>query len=127
MSQQSNTKNVEQNQETVKNSEINTAGIYDLSNPFFRNFLSLKRISVNLHKINEILESLDNELFEYRNCVNNKLSQKTETSDDPEIIMWWKKEVHKEMKNFYHNTSYCLKVLCDNFCVKDKHECYVRL
>ena len=127
MSEQSNIKNADQNQKKIKNSEIDTAGIYDLSNPFYRNFLALKRISIHLHEINEILESMDNELFEYRNCVKNKLLQKTEMCDDPEIILWWKSEVQKEMKIFYYNTSYCLKILCDNFCVKDIHECYVSL
>ena len=127
MSEQSNTENVKENPKTSKNPEIDTAGIYDISNPFFKNFLALNRISVHLHEVNEILESMDNELFEYRNCVKNKLLQKTETCDDPEIILWWKSEVQKEMKIFYYKTSYCLKILCDNFCVKDKHECYVRL
>ena len=119
--------NVKQNQETVENPEIDTAGIYDISNPFFRNFLSLKRISTRLHEVNEILESMDNELVEYRKCVKNKFQLKTEESDDSENRLWRKNEVQNEMKIFYHSTSYCLKILCDSFCAKYKHECYVCL
>ena len=106
MGEQDNTKNV--NQDAVENPEIDTAGIYDLSNPFFKNFLALKHISVHLHEVNEILESIDNQLLEYRNCVKNQL-QTTEAHDDPTIRLWWTREIQKEMKIFYFNTAYCLK------------------
>lgn len=123
MSEQDNTNNV--NQDTVESLEINTAGIYDLSNPFFKNFLALKHISAHLHEVNEILESMDNQLLEYRNSVKNKLEQQTETHDDPTIKLWWTKQIQQEMKIFYFNTANCLKVLCQNFCVQDKHYCHV--
>ena len=105
-------------QETVKNQEIDTAGIYDFSNPFFRNYISLKHILTHLHEVNEILQLLDEELMKYRNCVQKKLSPTTEMQDDPKMVLWWKKEIQKEMKIFYYNTSYCLKILCSNFCKK---------
>ena len=122
MSEQSNTENVNH---TVDSPEIDTTGIYDLSNPFFKNFLALKDISVHLREVNEILESMDNQLLEYRNSVKNKLEQTTQTHDDPTIKLWWTKQIQKEMKIFYFNTSYCLKMLCHNFCVQGKHYCNV--
>ena len=115
------------NKKTDKNPEVDTAGIYDISNPFFKNWLTLKRIFVHLHTMNEILEAIDNELFEYRNCVQDNLLQKTETSENPKLILWWKKEIQKEIKKFHHNSLHCLKILCDNFCAKDKHDGYFRM
>ena len=123
MSEQGNTKNV--NQDTVKSPEIDTAGIYDILNLYFRKFLALQRISEHLHEINEILESMDNELLEYRNCVKKTLQEKTEAHNNPAIKFYWTKQIEKEMKIFYSNTAYCLKVLCQNFCVQGKHYCNV--
>ena len=125
MSEPSNTVNVSKNvdQKSEPNPKIHTTGIHDISNPFFRIFLALKRISVHLHEVNEILESMENELVEYRKCVTYQLLPNTEVHDDPKIKLWWEQQIQIEMKNFYYNTSHCLKILCFNFCERNNHYC----
>ena len=130
MSEPTNTVNISKdvNQKSKPNPEIHTAGdnleihtkdIHEILNPF----LALERISVHLHEVNEILESMENELVEYRKCVTYQLLPNTEVHDDPKIKLWWEQQIQIEMKNFYYNTSHCLKILCFNFCERNNHYC----
>ena len=94
------------------------AGIFDTSDPSHVVHRSMRRISVHLHKINEALESLDGELVKYRACIKNKLLGKLNPSHDSDTRLWWHREIQNEMKVFHFYASFCIKLLCKNFCLE---------
>ena len=104
---------------------IDTAGIYkDPSNPNH----CLRRIAVHLRKLNDTLESLDSELVKYRACIKTRLTQKIDNSlekEDADTRLWWYREIKNEMKVSHYYASYCLKILCRDFCGEEEHERYV--
>ena len=117
--------------EPVRNTEdsdnfnnIDTAGIFkDSSNPNH----CLRRIASHLHKINDTLESLDSELVKYRACVRNKIAQKvddTTENDESDERLWWYREIKNEMKISHYYASYCLRILCRDFCGEEEHDRY---
>ena len=64
------------------------AGIYNTSDPTHV-VHCMRRISTHLHRINESLESLDNELVNYRTCLKDKLLGKPNISGDSTTRLWW--------------------------------------
>ena len=94
------------------------AGIYDTSNPSHVVHHSMRRISANLRRINESLESLDSELVNYRACIKNKLLGKLNISGDSDTRLWWHREIQNELKVFHLYASFCIKFLCKDFCLE---------
>ena len=93
------------------------AGIYNNSD-LTHVVLCMRRISGHLRRINESLESLDNELVNYRTCINNKLLGKPNTSGDSTTRLWWHREIQNELKVFHFYASFCMKLLCKDFCLE---------
>ena len=93
-------------------------GIYDTSDPSHVVHHSMGRMSPHLRRINEALESLDSELVKYRACIKNKLLGKLNPSHDSETRLWWHCEIQNEMKVFHFYASFCMKLLCKDFCLE---------
>ena len=93
------------------------AGIYDTSNPSHV-VHSMRRISAHLRRINESLESLDSELVNYRTCLKDKLLGKPNISGDSATRLWWHREIQNELKVFHFYASFCMKLLCKDFCLE---------
>ena len=106
-----------------EDSGSDVAGIFDTSDPSHVVHHSMRRISAHLHRINEALESLDSELVKYRACIKNKLLGKLNTSHDPDTRLWWHCEIQNEMKVFHFYASFCIKLLCKDFCLEHYPVC----
>ena len=78
----------------------------------------MHRISAHLRRINESLESLDSELVNYRTCIKNKLLGKLNISCDSDTRLWWHREIQNELKVFHFYASFCMKLLCKDFCLE---------
>ena len=93
-------------------------GIYDTSDQNRVVHHSLRRMCAHLRKINEALESLDSELVQYRACIKDKLLGKLNNSRDSDAKLWWHHEISNEMKVFHFYESFCMKLLCKDFCLE---------
>ena len=78
----------------------------------------MHRISAHLCRINESLESLDSELVNYRTCLKDKLLGKNNISGDSATRLWWHHEFQNELKVFHFYASFCIKLLCKDFCLE---------
>ena len=99
-------------------SDPDETGIYHTSDPAHVVHHSMPRISSHLCRINESLESLDSELVNYRACVKNKLLGKLNPSRDSDTRLWWHREIQNELKVFHFYVSFCIKLLCKDFCLE---------
>ena len=105
--------------------EIDECGIYDTTKKDHKYFIALKHISHHLNKINKTLESLDHELVEYRKVKKQCLVHDEVDQNDLETRIWWNRTIQNEMRIFHYNASYCLKMICKDFCITGEEEHYV--
>ena len=99
-------------------SDSDVAGIFNTSDPSHIVHHSMSRMSAHLPSINKALESLDSELVKYRACIKNKLLGKLNLSQDTDTRLWWHREIQNEMKVFHFYASFCMKLLCKDFCLE---------
>ena len=83
----------------------------------------MRRISAHLRRINESLESLDSELVNYRTCFKDNLLGKPNISGDSATRLWWYREIQNKLKVFHFYASFCMKLLCKDFCL-EQHSVY---
>ena len=114
---------VEQNED--KDTEVDKCGIYDTTKKDFKYFFALKRISHHLNQINKTLESLDHELVEYRKVKKTCIVHDDADQSDLDTRLWWTRSIQNEMRIFHYNASYCLKMICHDFCSKSEEEHFV--
>ena len=96
------------------------AGIYNTSDPTHV-VLCMRRISAHLCRINESLESLDNELVNYRTCIKAKLLGKPNTSGDSTTRLWWHREIQNELKVLHFYASFLHEIVVQRFLFGTAH------
>ena len=117
----SNRNNVYNPTETLE-PPIDTTGIYSLPEDELHISNSLHRIATHVHKINETLASLDSEMVKYRASIKAVIQKSVANSkEDNEANAWWQREIHSEMKVLHYYSTFCIRVLCQEFCTHNNH------
>ena len=102
------------------NPDTDVAGFVDTNDNNQVLIDNLRQITRQVNKINESLTLLDLALVKYRASISAEIQNRPITSKEvKESKMWYCREIENEMKVFHYHAKFCLKILCQEFCVNN--------